>query len=176
MDGLRGRLASLSTLHGGAYRDPSMGEGTGGDGRERRRSRRIHIPLQREAPLRAGEERRDAPDELSIMSLAQRAKASEFWSNLDQNVKEDLYKLNLERSSLRKRKDRGWSKSDVVRLLHHKKEPSLASRWATIMNGRSSRAQLVRQPYSPLLSLQLTLLSLYFHDDEYDHNGDELRL
>ncbi len=112
----------------------------------------------------------------SAMNLAQRAKASEFWSNLDQNVKEDLYKLNLERSSLRKKKDRGWSKSDVVRLLHHKKEPSLASRWATIMNGRSSRAQLVRQPYSPLLSLQLTLPSLYFHDDEYDHNGDELRL
>ena len=112
----------------------------------------------------------------SAMNLAQRAKASEFWSNLDQNVKEDLYKLNLERSSLRKKKDRGWSKSDVVRLLHLKKEPSLASHWATIMNGYSSRAQLVRQPYSPLLSLQLTLLSLYFHDDEYDHNGDELRL
>ena len=86
----------------------------------------------------------------STMSQTQRSKASEFWSNLDQSSREALYAANVERVSHRKKRDRGWSKSDVVRLLHLKKDPSLASHWATIMNGYLSRAHLVSQPFTSL--------------------------
>ena len=56
MHGRREGLASLSTLHGGDSRDPSMGEGAGRVGYERCRSGHAHIPLQRDAPLRVEKE------------------------------------------------------------------------------------------------------------------------